>query len=242
MKELKAEFIKTFNRAAQHRSRYEYFSDFISCAAAALHNRFVFDTELEDNYLRVEKRYKSGDMLVMAKLLSHLVLVFRKDYCDFLGELFMELDLGSQARGQVFTPYSISQLLVNASIQGIDVKLANAPFVSLLEPTCGSAGLAIAFAERMVALGYDPSTQLWVSCIDIDERCAFMAYIQLALLGIPGEVVIGNTLTLEMRKILRTPAHYLGGWNEKLKKRSTGNLASSTRNSVELQHTDLFAF
>lgn len=240
MKEHKHEFIKTFASAAQYRSRYEYFSDFIACSVATLHNRFVFDKDLEENYLRIEKRYKYEDMNSMAKLLAQVVLACSHDYCDFLGEVFMELDLGNQGRGQVFTPYCISQLLVMASIKGIDVKLANAPFVSLLEPSCGSGGMAIAFAERMAALGFDPKNQLWVRCIDIDERCAFMAYIQLALLGIPGEVIIGNTLTLEVRKVLRTPEHYLGNWREKLIQGRVDISSSPTMSTVLLNQMDLF--
>ena len=43
-----------------------------------------------------------------------------------------------------------------------------------------------------------------------------MCYLQLSLLHIPAEIVIGNTLSLEVRSVMRTPAHYLGFWDSKL--------------------------
>ena len=43
-----------------------------------------------------------------------------------------------------------------------------------------------------------------------------MCYIQMSLLHIPGEVIIGNTLTNETHYHLYTPAHILGNWHLKL--------------------------
>ena len=42
-------------------------------------------------------------------------------------------------------------------------------------------------------------------CTDIDEVAARMCYVQLALLGIPAIVNIGNSLTLDVRQTLHTP-------------------------------------
>ena len=43
-----------------------------------------------------------------------------------------------------------------------------------------------------------------------------MCYIQMTLLHIPGEVIIGNTLKDEVNYHLYTPAHIMGNWNKKL--------------------------
>ena len=220
MKEQKKEFIKIFENSAQHRSRSEFFNDFVECCVVAIHNRLVFDHQLESNYLRIQAGYGAVDMRNMAKLLTQVVLAFRSGYFDFLGEVFMELDLGNGRRGQIFTPYCTSQLMVKASFHDIEKKLLSAPFVTMMDPCAGSGSMAIAFAECVANLGYDPQSHLWVQCYDIDERCAYMTYIQLALLGIPAEIVIGNTLTLEVRKVLRTPEHYLSNWGDKLRRQS----------------------
>jgi hypothetical protein len=39
-----------------------------------------------------------------------------------------------------------------------------------------------------------------------------MAYIQLSLFGVPGEVVVGNSLNDERRRVLYTPIHLLESW------------------------------
>lgn len=54
--------------------------------------------------------------------------------------------------------------------------------------------------------------------VDVDQTAAYMAYIQLTLLHIPATVVVGNSLTLEVRETYYTPAHILGFWGSKLKR------------------------
>ena len=43
-----------------------------------------------------------------------------------------------------------------------------------------------------------------------------MAYIQFSLLHIPAHVMVGNSLSNEVREHWFTPAHILGGWGAKL--------------------------
>ncbi len=55
-----------------------------------------------------------------------------------------------------------------------------------------------------------------ISCIDIDPIAADMAFIQLSLLGIPAEVVTGNTLTMQLNRVLYTPVYYINGFEKRL--------------------------
>lgn len=57
-----------------------------------------------------------------------------------------------------------------------------------------------------------------VVAIDVDRRAALMCYLQLSLLGIPAEIIVGNALTLEIRERWFTPAHILGGWTWRLQR------------------------
>ncbi|HFS2703829.1 TPA: SAM-dependent DNA methyltransferase, partial [Escherichia coli] len=41
-------------------------------------------------------------------------------------------------------------------------------------------------------------------------------YIQLSLCGVAGEVVIGNSLCNERRRVLLTPGYYPGNWEHRL--------------------------
>jgi len=80
----------------------------------------------------------------------------------------------------------------------------------------GRVFMQLAFADVLQKAGWPPHRYLWVSATDIDPLAAGMAYIQLSLCGIAGEVVVGNTLANERRRILYTPGHYLGGWPVRL--------------------------
>ena len=64
----------------------------------------------------------------------------------------------------------------------------------------------------------NPMHHLWVQCIDIDRTVALMCYIQLSLWNVPAQIVIGNSLSMEYREILYTPAHYMLDWEYKLRK------------------------
>jgi len=57
--------------------------------------------------------------------------------------------------------------------------------------------------------------------LDIDQLAAEMCYLQLSLLHIPAEIVLGNTLSLEVRSVVRMPAHYLEFWDSKLASKET---------------------
>ncbi|MFY7215328.1 SAM-dependent DNA methyltransferase, partial [Enterobacter cloacae complex sp. LZL001] len=58
------------------------------------------------------------------------------------------------------------------------------------------------------------------TCTDIDPMVADMAFIQLALLGIPAKVVTGNTLTLKANRVRYTPVYYFNDWQGRLEFRS----------------------
>lgn len=92
-------------------------------------------------------------------------------------------------------------------------------FITLSEPACGAGGMVLACVKVLTEQGHDPSQRLWVQCIDVDRVAALMCYIQLALWNVPAQVIVGNTLTGEHREIWYTPAHHLGFWDAKLRKR-----------------------
>jgi hypothetical protein len=61
------------------------------------------------------------------------------------------------------------------------------------------------YAECLLEADINPSMHMFGSCIDIDPVAADMAFIQLSLLGIAAEVVTGNTLTMQFRRVRYTP-------------------------------------
>jgi len=163
------------------------------------------------------RQYEAKDAERMAMLLAEVVMGLEAESGDFLGSLYMTLELGEAARGQFFTPFCISRMMAEMQLGDIDSLLADKPFFTVYEPACGSAGMLLAIAEVLREKGFNPTRRLWVSCIDIDPVASGMAYIQLSLMGIAGEVVTGNALSGERRRVMYTPAHWIGDWSYRLK-------------------------
>lgn len=190
--DFRREFIRLFDDTARYHSRYRVFDDFLHCAAIALHNGIPCQCSdaLEQRYLEIIRGYDRADTDRMARLLALTVNGLDAYPHDFLGSVFMELNLGDAHRGQFFTPWHVTQLMAQLSCADL--------------------------AEHVKLAGYSPAHHLWVSCGDIDTTARCMAYIQLSLPGIAGEVVLGNSLTAERREVWYTPTHYLGNWSYRL--------------------------
>ncbi len=109
-------------------------------------------------------------------------------------------------------------------VYGDQLKDIEQPFITLSESTCDTSGMVLAFVKVMIAHGYNPAHKLWVQCIDIDRLAALMCYVQLSLWHVPAQVVVGNSLTLEIREVFYTPAHYMGLWDMRLNFRKSESL------------------
>lgn len=209
-------FLSLFSQTARYHRRHQVFEDFISCSVIALENRLQFCEKREQKYLRIVSRYEKPDVENMAHLLAHVVSGLEDAPGDFLGRIFMQLDMGDKYRGQFFTPWSIARMMAQLQLGNIEKQLEHKPFITLWEPACGSGCMVLAYANVMMEAGYPPYQHMWFSATDIDPLAAGMAYIQLSLSGIPGEVVVGNALSDERRRVLRTPVHYWERWPYRL--------------------------
>ena len=212
----KKEFIQIFDTLSQTRHRYEVFRDFVICASASLHNAAVHSEVLESRYMEAIHRYPKEETLLFPKLFTQLVDILNTHPHDALGQLYMELDLGSEHMGQYFTPSEISKLM--AKLQGAAARLENQQYITLHDPASGAGGMILAVADDLIQAGYDPAQKMWAQCIDIDRTAAMMCYIQLALWNIPAQVIVGNTLSMTQEEVYYTPAHYMHRWEERLRK------------------------
>ena len=217
--ELRQEFLRQFKNLAPHRRRFEVFSDFVTMSALSLANRIITDEKREEEYLSIIGSYTQlEDRKVFPKLLALLVDMLEPEPYDVLGQLYMELEFGDRAKGQFFTPDAVSdfmsRMILDADLQE---KLNERPFVLVSEPACGAGGMILSLFKEVRARGFNPQQCLWVQAIDVDRLSALMCYVQMTLWHIPGEVIVGNALTLEVREVWKTPAHHLGLWNIKLR-------------------------
>lgn len=209
------EFIQLFNQTARYHSRLDVFRDFIHIAAISLENSVKKCEELEQTYFKVIARYERADLDAFAKLLALCVNALDHQATDFLGTVFMSLELGEGAWGQFFTPFYVSQLMSDLIIGDCGAIIEQNGYISVCEPTCGAGGMVIACANSVLQQGFNPQMQMIAVCTDIDEVAARMCYVQLALLGIPAIVNIGNSLTLDVRQTLYTPMLMLNSFRFK---------------------------
>lgn len=103
----KQEFLKIFKELCYSRSSWQVWADLITCMAVSIANAV---DKFEPRYSEREKEYEAcigrlGGVEKPAQCFSIVVqaLELNPDQ-DFLGELYMELNLGNHWKGQFFTP------------------------------------------------------------------------------------------------------------------------------------------
>lgn len=212
----KKNMVKMFNQFSIKHRLTDVFYDFVHVAAIAISNAIDFKNfkNREKQYFEVMKKYSHEEQVLLSDIFGELTRTIEEEPGDVLGELYMELGLGNSGTGQFFTPYHVSVLASKVTFDKDKIKktIKENGYITLNEPTCGSAGMIIAFSQCMKDAGLNPQRELKVVCQDLDIRCVYMSYIQLSLLGIPANVLHCNTLSLEVFDSWVTPFYILQGF------------------------------
>lgn len=208
----------------------QLWSDFIIMSAIAISNSVdsINAVEREKRYMSIVNNYDTNTVQRFPQILALIIEGMELDSDkDFLGEIYMELGLGNEHKGQFFTPYSVCRLMAEMTY-GDDIadKIKSDGFISVNDCACGAGATLIAFANvrRDKKINYQRDV-LFVAQ-DIDFVTACMCYIQLSLLGCPGYVVVGDTLVhpsvsldkkgilpLHTENIWLTPMFFTDLWN-----------------------------
>lgn len=208
------EFIKILERIDYSKQPWTIFQDWTLMAAAAIHNRVVYDQAIEDAYLDRARHYKPEALTKMGTLLGIAMAELVNNPRDFLGEVF-EASLQSNANlGQFFTPWSISLFLARLSMD--PDRLTPDRIITISEPACGAGGMVMAACAVLAESGINYSAQACIYAQDIDATCARMTYIQLALSGAAAIVSSGDTLRNTLNWAWPTPAYILNNLGSRL--------------------------
>lgn len=192
----KKEFLRVFNQLTNRHRSWDVWRDFIVMYACALSN--PMDKQHYDDrealYLRTIKKYNKQE------LAAHTVMALEDNpEQDFLGSIYMSLNLGNQHNGQFFTPYHICELMAEVTMQDSVLKIEKEGYITINDPCCGAGATLIAGVhaakKRLEKAGYNYQNHILVVAQDIDMTVALMCYIQLSLLGVAGCVKVGNSLT-----------------------------------------------
>lgn len=248
------EFARTVQQLAHRHPAWRVFSDFCEMAALALANSVAIGPQREareQRYLQIVHQYSKDEAAQIAHLLGITTLALEDEPHDFLGQMFMQLELYNHWKGQYFTPSALSDAMARLILDDQLLRaIEERGFITVQEPACGAGAMIIGSAMALQARKINYQQAMHVTAVDVDSTAAHMAYIQLSLLHIPAVVIVGNTLSMELRDAFPTPAHVLGFWDNKLRRGyalgSKADLANQPKPAPldlsKLRQADLFEF
>lgn len=209
------QMFKSFHGQFDH---YALFNDFLTMGAIATSNGFdkTQFAEREAIYMQTVRGYTTEQLKGFARGLHILKEALVDAPNDYLGELYMAMDLGNQWTGQFFTPMHICRLKAKLLIcDDVESTIADKGFITASDPCIGGGAMMIAFADEMQKAGFNYPTQLYIRGQDIDIKAVYMSYIQLSWMGAGACVVHGDTLRNEQHSHWFTPWNVCYGWERR---------------------------
>lgn len=196
------EIVDMFQQLTGSKSMWQVFQDVVEVIALAIQNSCeVFPdrrTKNEERYLNTIKKYSDDEIKTIVAIYAKLVDMLEENpYQDLLGDLYMQLDMGSQALGQFFTPYNISAAMADMSLEkGIVFDcLEKKGYVTINEPCIGGGANVIGSLSALNRLGVNWQEKCIIVGQDLSYVTATMAYVVLSLLGCQAVIKVADTLT-----------------------------------------------
>lgn len=183
------------------RSVYKVWEDWVYMTAVAISNAFDFREERETHYKEIAAQYSSKELETLADLLAIVTRELDKNpEQDFLGSLYMQLNLGDHWKGQFFTPYHICQFMAKTIItENICADIDREGYFIVSDCACGAGATLIAAyhvaKNQLEKIRKNVQSCMFVAAQDISLMTACMCYIQLSLLGISAVIKVGDSLT-----------------------------------------------
>jgi len=206
------------------RDHYTVLRDFFEISAISIRNAVDFGRDRETyemRYKAIAEKYRKEYLDIIASAFAMLGSQILKaangdiPFADWAGEIYMNSGTSNGRAGQFFTPYHVSHLMAECSLECDDVlgRIGKDPddVITIYEPTCGAGGLIVASIDVLKGYGVNYAWNVFVDCGDIDSRCVHMTYVTLSLLGVPAVVRLGDALMMKYHEVWFTPA-YLMAW------------------------------
>jgi len=255
LREGQTEFQKVFSSLCNSKSAWQVWSDFVEMTAIAISNsceiRPKVKQDREERYHSIINSYTTEEQKVFPQLISILTMALeRNPEQDFLGEMFMAMELGSHWKGQFFTPYSVCKAMAAITIADAKERLSEKNWIGINDPACG-AGATLIAARNQLELMRIGSDKAFFVAQDLDRTAGMMCYIQLSLLGCAGYVVIADTICNPVtgpmlwpnikvnQEIWFMPMNFLDlSWLLRLNQTWRGKESVETNKSIEEEKTE----
>jgi hypothetical protein len=193
-----SEFLELFKQLCYSRSSWQVWSDLISAISCSISNAVDRSPE---HYERREKEFSEcikrlGSVEIPARMLAIIVMALDTNpEQDFLGKMYMNLNLGNHWKGQFFTPYDVCKCMSEITCGDVDRQIEESGYISVGDSACGGGATLIAAANTMKRAKHNFQNHVLFVGQDIDRITGMMCYIQLSLLGCAGYVCVANTIT-----------------------------------------------
>ena len=170
---IRKEFVDTFNKLTHKLSPWEVWKDFVVMCSCSFSNAL-------DKGNRVDE----------------------KPYQDFLGTIYTELGLVNKQHKQIFTPYNVSRLMAEITMENVAQEVKEKGYITLNDDCCGAGSTLIAGVNTIKSIlekqRLNFQNHLLVAAQDIDLTVGLMCYIQLSLLGVAAYIKIDDAISKPM--------------------------------------------
>ena len=201
-KDIRKNFLQTFNQLTQRYRTFDVWRDFIIMFACSLSNPVdkTHYEEREERYLKIIKKYNKQEQEKFPELAAYVVMALEENpEQDFLGSIFMELNLGNKSSSQFFTPYHVCEMMAKITEEDVVSSIKEKGYITITDPCCGAGATLIAAVneakKQLAKENLNFQNHVLVVAQDIDETVALMCYIQLYLLGAAAYIKVGDVFT-----------------------------------------------
>ena len=143
-------FITKLQNLDHSRRTDTIFKDFLTLSTYAIMQPFYRSPEIEQKYINIINKYNKEQANDFSQMLALLVNALEQKFQDFLGQVYMQLNLGNVKTGPFFTPYHVSKLMAEITFIDNQTDIENQDIVTLSEPCCGSGGIIIAYIKASI--------------------------------------------------------------------------------------------
>lgn len=152
----------------------------------------------EERYKAIVQKYDEKTVQQFAVLTAiTMTALLENPEQDFLGTVYHNLGLSKSQAGQFFTPYNVGQMMARINMPD-SLVLDKSRILRVNDPCCGAGCLLLAgynvMREQLESTDPDWDKYVLFVAQDIDPLACKMCYIQMCCIGVPGVVVVGNSL------------------------------------------------
>lgn len=139
--DMEKEFLKLFDQLTYSRSAWQVWEDLMTVMACSISNAV---DRTPDKFKKREERYERaiknlGGVETPAKMLGIITMALEQDPDqDFLGKLYMSLNLGNHWKGQFFTPYDVCKMMAEMNFGEVQAEVEKKGYISVCDPCVGA--------------------------------------------------------------------------------------------------------